>query len=93
MTKEYEYVTMVEVADSLPKTKTKIFHVRNRKSGDMLGSVQWYAPWRQYCFMVQPSPVKGFVFSRGSLEDIAGFVGGLMDERAGPTRRKEDDNG
>jgi len=32
------------------KRKTKVWVVRESKHGDILGTIQWYSPWRQYVF-------------------------------------------
>jgi hypothetical protein len=78
--KEYKYIT---IREAMPGARQRVFHVKNKKSGEALGCVQWYAPWRQYCFMVLPSHLKSHVFSRGCLEDVAAFLDGLMEERKG----------
>lgn len=38
--------------------------------GDEIGVVQWYGPWRQYCFM----PGGTTVFHNGCLRDVAAFL-------------------
>lgn len=40
---EFELVTI------LPKTA--VYHVINKHHGDVLGTIKWYAQWRQYCFL------------------------------------------
>lgn len=53
-----------------PKRKTKIWEVRNKENGILLGHVAWYAPWRKYCFGAQPE----CIFEEICLADIARFV-------------------
>jgi hypothetical protein len=63
--------------------KTKFFEVINNRSNDMLGYIQYYAPWRQYVF--SPYSVdESLVFSTGCLADIQHFINELMKERKEP---------
>lgn len=50
--------------------KTEIWRVTSMSSGDLLGGVAWYGPWRQYVF----EPEDGTVFNDGCLTDIADFL-------------------
>lgn len=34
----------------LGEGKTVYLDVRNKNSGESLGKIRWYGPWRQYCF-------------------------------------------
>ena len=65
----FEYVEMLAVGAS-KSGKTRVFDVLNRKSGDELGMIAWFGPWRQYTFRADPLAV----FSAGCLNDIAAFV-------------------
>ena len=44
---------------------------------EALGGVQWYGPWRQYCFF----PEIDTVFNIGCLNDINHFIGQLASQR------------
>ena len=70
MKMRYEYINMVEVAPPRRGRKTKIWGVRNNRSGEALGMVQWHAPWRQYCYF----PTQSAVYSAGCLADIQAFI-------------------
>lgn len=74
---KFEYIHFVLV-DEKPKIyRTTVWSCQNNKSGEELGVVKWYGPWRQYCyFPAQPS-----VYSAGCMDDIANFIRMLMDER------------
>lgn len=48
-------------------------------SADVLGTVQWFPRWRQYCF----DPREGTVFNDGCLRDIAAFLERVNRERRG----------
>ena len=67
------------------KTKTKQFAVKNT-SGNIMGFVRWYAPWRRYCFFIDYSSV---VFDAGCLNEIKDFLDKLMLERKGENIEKE----
>lgn len=70
----YQFIHMAQ----MPGTgKTSRWRVLNTKSGDELGIIAWYGPWRQYCF----EPSQPAVYSAGCLNDIARFIGQLETER------------
>jgi hypothetical protein len=72
--KDYRYMSF----NALPsKNKTKVFEVRNKLYGDLLGQVKWYAPWRKYCYFID---APGLVFDAGCLSDIQDFINTLMAE-------------
>ncbi len=50
--------------------KTSIWGCYNNTSLTLLGGIQWYSSWRQYCFF----PSNETVFSGGCLEDITTFM-------------------
>jgi hypothetical protein len=58
------------------KRKTEVYRCCNKNSGDILGEVKWYSPWRQYCFFVEDA-----IFSKGCLKDITNFINKLMENR------------
>lgn len=55
------------VADVKPKTV--LMKISNKKSGELLGWVEWYGPWRQYCFVRDE-----LVFSPSCLRNLADFI-------------------
>lgn len=74
----YKFIHFVEIdpfGRRDPKRKTSVWECRNNRSDDALGRVQWYGPWRQYCFF--PEPIDGLVFNDGCLKDICHFMGQL----------------
>ena len=50
--------------------RTERWAVTSTSSGDRLGTVSWYGPWRQYVF----EPMPDCVFNDGCLADITGFL-------------------
>ena len=75
--KDYKYLKFIEAA---LKPKTKVFEVRSKVSGELLGYVKWYAPWRRYCFIVD---LPNTLFDASCLADIQDFINTLMTERRG----------
>lgn len=53
-----------------PQRRTQRWGVVSKSSGDVLGLVEWYGPWRQY--IVEPR--EGCVFNNGCLNDISAFL-------------------
>ena len=52
------------------KRKTLRWIVSSVSLGEDLGYIEWYAPWRQYCY----HSMDGLVFSVGCLREIADFI-------------------
>ncbi len=61
------------------KPKTQVWDVLTTSGDDLLGTIRWYGPWRQYCFM--PDPNAETVFSAGCLQDVEAHIKKLMNER------------
>jgi len=77
MKTRYEYIHFVD--ECRYDIKTRSFMCHNNNSGEWLGTVKWYGPWRQYCYF--PCHADRPVYSTGCLADIQHFIGQLMDER------------
>ncbi|MBY8999057.1 MAG: hypothetical protein KGD60_15125 [Candidatus Thorarchaeota archaeon] len=78
MTKSY-----IEFRKIDEKPKTSVFAVISKSSGEELGIVKWYGPWRQYCFF----PTNDTLWNHGCLGEVTGFIIGLMSARR--SRRHE----
>ena len=52
------------------KPKTQVWQVLSKHYGDVLATIKWYAPWRQYCFF----PESEILFNATCLSDIIGFL-------------------
>ncbi len=74
MKTKFEFIHFVKIAD---KPKTSVWSCRNNRSSGELGTVAWYSAWRQYIF----EPSGPSVYSKGCLDDIAGFIEQLESER------------
>lgn len=68
---EFEYLRFEEF--SSPGYKTSIFTVCNQE-GDLLGNVEWYSPWRRYCFAGLQRPPNATWFDSVYLKEIAAFM-------------------
>ena len=73
---EYKYVQFVEEYPR-KRIKTFIWSCQNKTSRTELGTVRWYAPWRQYCFFNRVQAV----YSAGCLDDISDFIKNQMIKR------------
>lgn len=66
---EYEFIIIV-LRGMTPSGKTAIFDVRSKRGEDLLGTIRWFARWRQYAFY----PASLTIYSAGCLDDIADFL-------------------
>ena len=57
-----------------PETKKDFYAICNKKSGDVLGFLSYYNPWKQWVFY---QAVQDVVFSASCLKDIIDFMEGL----------------
>ena len=70
MERKSKYLEIVEVEQ---KPKTKVFECRNKMTGDKLGIIKWYPPFRKYAFFSEAD----IVYDRNCIEDILNFIDGL----------------
>ena len=57
--------------------KTNTWQIMSKRTRGYLGIVQWYGPWRQYCFY----PGSSTVWNIDCLQDIQNFIRTEMDKR------------
>ena len=67
MDQNYQYINFKLIEQ---KPKTGVYQCCNKGSGNELGIVKWYPPWRKYCYF----PTVQAVYSKGCLEDINDFI-------------------
>lgn len=77
MTGDYRYF-QVEDCPPVPGRKTLIYKIISKTSGESLGTIEWYGPWRQFCVF----PRNSTVWSAGCLTDLQDFFKRLAAERA-----------
>lgn len=86
---ELEYLKFVEMIEPASKRKTKVWFVEAQSSGEILGEIRWYAPWRQYCFY--PSNYKTTIWSTDCMIDICLFIAQAERERKRDRARERED--
>ena len=55
-----------------------VYRILNNKSGEQLGILSWYKPWRQYVLSSQPE----CVFNDSCLRDVLDFMGSISGRKA-----------
>lgn len=70
----YKYIHFVKLVQ---RPKTSAWRCRNNRDNSELGIVDWYSPWRQYCYF----PGSMSVHSTGCLDDIGDFIRQLAQDR------------
>ena len=75
--KETKYLRFV--TEQIEGRKTKIINVINKSTETELATIQWYGPWRQYCFL--PNYRLDTVWNNTCLKDIIEVLDMLMKER------------
>lgn len=69
-----------KMLDKEPGKKTYVTKVYSAHYGFELGTIKWYAQWRQYAFF--PARLQGdLIFSAGCLQDIQDHIKFLMERR------------
>lgn len=75
MKTEYKYIKFVigiaEYEQENGGTSKPIYECRNKKTDDILAYIEYYKPWKQYCFTQADSNI---IFSEGCLADIIDFI-------------------
>ncbi len=67
---ESKYIKFEDAGRSV-SGKTGRWYVVNKRSGDRLGLISWYGPWR--CYVLEPEP--DCVFNASCMWDIIRFIG------------------
>jgi len=70
----YFVVTQLPLA---PRRKTHAYLIHSRSSGLLLGRIDWFGSWRQYCFWPEP----GTLWSDGCLADVQAVLSRLQPKR------------
>lgn len=79
---KFKYIHMVRANKQNPKTW--IYFVRSNYDYGLLGTIKFYAQWRQYGFY----PEAGTVFEKTCLEEIKQFCIDLNERQKGRSKRK-----
>jgi hypothetical protein len=81
--KETKYLTFD--AYNIPSRKTKHVSICNKNSGEEIATIDWYGPWRQYCFMPERFEFNT-VWNSTCLTDVISVIDMLMKERQKPEK-------
>lgn len=73
---EYRYFD-VRCGELEPGRKTLRYVLVNKRARARIGTIEWYAPWRQFCFFPGPETV----WSDGCLVSVRDFVGRITEQR------------
>ena len=73
--KETQYLVFEDM--EVKKRKTKLIAIRNKNSDDIIGYIEWYPSWRQYCFF----PEFDTVWNMVCLNDVQEVIQKLMKDR------------
>ncbi len=81
---ETKYLKFVDTEDT--SRKTKIISVINTHHDEVLGEIEWFAKWRQYCFY----PHENTIWNINCLEDVNNVIKQLKIEHllASKVRKK-----
>jgi len=63
--------------ESVPAYNRPTYQILNKRSGDPLGNIFWYPPWRSYT----ASFFSSSVWSQDCLQDVAAFIRSLPSGR------------
>lgn len=70
MKTEFKHIYFEDISEEYPKRKTQVWICRSNSKDDFLGIVEWYSPWRQYCFNTEDN----IILAKSCLIDIVYFV-------------------
>lgn len=76
MKTNYKHIHFKDISQHYPRRKTQVWECWN--SEELIGRVQWYARWRQYCFGLE---YDNLIFAKNCLDDISHFITQLMDTK------------
>lgn len=65
---QFTHLTVEETPN--PNAKTKLWLVRNKYEGDLLGRIRWWPTWRKYTFAPEP----GCVFEEVCMRELSQFL-------------------
>lgn len=77
------YLTFEKDFNQSAPRKTDVWDVLSARSGERLGFIRWYGPWRQYTFWPAPDTT----WNPDCLREIALHCRGLTDAHRGAKAR------
>jgi hypothetical protein len=70
MKKPKAYLHFKEIPE-LQKPKTKVYAIYSNATSTYLGYIQWYSPWRKYCFYCDYG---NLIFDNNCLNEISNYL-------------------
>jgi len=68
---KYKFIHFIHVGQTVSQIEGHdLWSCRNNRSGEELGEIKWYRPWKQYCYF----PTVQAVYSVSCFEDINDFI-------------------
>jgi hypothetical protein len=67
--KKYKYINIKNINDESFENHL-VYRIFNNRSGEQLGIISYYKPWKEYVFSSQPH----CVFNNGCLKDVLDFI-------------------
>ncbi len=74
--KETKYLRFIKL-ERPPNKKTDIIIIKSLSGGYILGRIQWFGRWRQYCFFAENNTI----WNLGCMEDVYEVLCNLKAER------------
>ena len=71
---ETKYLKFIVI---IKKPKTVVIGVYNKSQNDCIAEIEWYGPWRQYCF----TPSYGTVWNNQCLTDVNKVINQLKNNQ------------
>lgn len=78
-----KYINFIEQPIKSPR-KTKVWGVRSKGTGEMIGGIKWLSGWRKYAFF----PNMETVYEEICLRDIAEFIERVTEEHKQKNNRR-----
>ena len=66
--KKYKFITIQD--SKHPHLPGRLYDIINNRSGDSIGEIGYYSPWKQYVFSSRPE----CVFNNSCLRDVLDFM-------------------
>lgn len=66
---KYKYITIKQVDGELFEQRP-VYRIFNNRSGDQIGIISWYKPWKEFVFSSQ----ENCVFNNTCLRDVIDFM-------------------
>lgn len=73
--KKYKFIIIRQVAEEV-FNKKPVYRIFNNRSGDQLGILSYYKPWKEYVFLSREE----CVFNNTCMRDVLDFIENVIPE-------------